>query len=316
MAKIVITEFMDEEAVAELRRSFDVVYDPVLVDRPTDLLAQAINAQALIVRNRTQVSAELLSHLPALRVVGRLGVGLDNIDLNATQARNITVIPATGANALAVAEYVITSALILLRGAFSSSAQVAQGLWPRAALSSGLEISTKQLGLIGFGSIGQLTAKLAQALGVSVVAYDPNIPSDSPVWVESNVQPVAFESLLANSDIISLHVPLDKATHHLISEKEFFLIKSTAVLINTARGGIVDENALAEALTSGRLAGAALDVFEQEPLPANSALAGVPNLLLTPHIAGVSRESNQRVSHLIATKVAEALLSEPSEQGL
>lgn len=316
MAKIVITEFMDEDAVAELRRSFDVVYDPVLVDHPADLLAQAINAQALIVRNRTQVSAELLSHLPALRVVGRLGVGLDNIDLNATQARNITVIPATGANALAVAEYVITSALILLRGAFSSSAQVAQGLWPRTALSSGLEISTKQLGLIGFGSIGQLTAKLAQALGVSVVAYDPNIPTDSPLWAESNVQPVTFESLLANSDIISLHVPLVEATHHLISKEEFSLIKSTAVLINTARGGIVDESALAEALTSGQLAGAALDVFEQEPLPGNSALAGVPNLLLTPHIAGVSRESNQRVSHLIATKVAEALLSEPLEQGL
>lgn len=316
MAKIVITEFMDEDAVAELRRSFDVVYDPVLVDRPADLLAQAINAQALIVRNRTQVSAELLSHLPALRVVGRLGVGLDNIDLNATQARNITVIPATGANALAVAEYVITSALILLRGAFLSSAQVAQGLWPRAALSSGLEISTKQLGLIGFGSIGQLTTKLAQALGVLVVAYDPNIPADNPIWVESNVQAVSFESLLTNSDIISLHVPLVKATHHLISKKEFSLIKSTAVLINTARGGIVDESALAEALTSGQLAGAALDVFEQEPLPANSALAGVPNLLLTPHIAGVSRESNQRVSHLIATKVAEALLSEQSEQGL
>ena len=316
MAKIVITEFMDEDAVAELHRSFDVVYDPVLVDRPADLRAQAMNAQALIVRNRTQVSAELLSHLPALRVVGRLGVGLDNIDLNATQTRNITVIPATGANALAVAEYVITSALILSRGAFSSSAQVAQGLWPRAALSSGLEISTKQLGLIGFGSIGQLTAKLAQTLGVSVVAYDPNIPADSPLWAESNVQPVTFESLLANSDIISLHVPLVETTHHLISKKEFSLIKSTAVLINTARGGIVDESALAEALTSGQLAGAALDVFEQEPLLGNSALAGVPNLLLTPHIAGVSRESNQRVSHLIATKVAEALLSEQSEQGL
>lgn len=316
MAKIVITEFMDEDAVAELRRSFDVVYDPVLVDRPADLLAQAINAQALIVRNRTQVSAELLSHLPALRVVGRLGVGLDNIDLKAAQTRNITVIPATGANALAVAEYVITSALILSRGAFSSSAQVAQGLWPRAALSSGLEINAKQLGLIGFGSIGQLTAKLAQALGVSVVAYDPNIPADSPLWAESNVQPVTFESLLANSDIISLHVPLVEATRHLISKEELSLIKSTAVLINTARGGIVDENALAAALTSGQLAGAALDVFEQEPLAANSALAGVPNLLLTPHIAGVSRESNQRVSHLIATKVAEALLSEQSEQGL
>lgn len=316
MAKIVITEFMDEAAVAELRRSFDVVYDPVLVDRPTDLLAQAINAQTLIVRNRTQVSAELLSHLPALCVVGRLGVGLDNIDLKAAQTRNITVIPATGANALAVAEYVITSALILSRGAFSSSAQVAQGLWPRAALSSGLEINAKQLGLIGFGSIGQLTAKLAQALGVSVVAYDPNIPADSLLWAQSNVQPVTFESLLANSDIISLHVPLVEATHHLISKEEFSLIKSTAVLINTARGGIVDESALAAALTSGQLAGAALDVFEQEPLPENSVLAGVPNLLLTPHIAGVSRESNQRVSHLIATKVTEALLSKPSEEGL
>lgn len=310
MAKIVITEFMDEQAVAELQRLFNVVYDPALVDHPDDLFRQAVDADVVIVRNRTQVSESFIAKLPALRIIGRLGVGLDNIDLKAAAARDIQVIPATGANALAVAEYVITSALILLRGTYSSTNAVISGNWPRNTLSSGREINKKQLGLVGFGSIGQLTAQLAQALGLSVVAYDPFINHAARIWAETGVKPVSLETLLAESDIISLHVPLVNETRHLINKSTLSLIKPNAVLINTSRGGIVEEEALASALKNQRLAGAALDVFEHEPLPASSVLTDVPNLLLTPHIAGVTYESNQRVSSLIAEKVIAILTSE------
>ena len=164
--RIVITEFMDEPAVAQFAARHDVLYDPVLVDDAPRLMREAASADAVVVRNRTQVRGELLAALVRCKVVGRLGVGLDNIDVAACEARGITVIPATGANALSVAEYVIGSAMLLLRSAYQSSADVAAGNWPRTALSNGREVSGKTLGLIGFGSIGQLTAKLADRKSV------------------------------------------------------------------------------------------------------------------------------------------------------
>jgi (S)-sulfolactate dehydrogenase len=313
--KIVIAEFMDEQSVDELRRRFDVAYDPKLVDRPQDLKGQLIDADALVVRNRTQVSADLLACAPRLRVVGRLGVGLDNIDVPACEARGVAVIPATGANALAVAEYVIATAMVLLRGAYLSTSAVAAGQWPRPQLSEGRECGGKTLGLVGFGGIGRLTARLAQSLGMRVVAHDPVLQADSPVWQQSGALCVDMDSLLGESDVVSLHVPLTSATRGLMNAGRIGAMKRGAVLINTARGGIVDEAALAEALRDGRLGGAALDVFEHEPLAAGSALAGVPNLILTPHIGGVTKESNERVSAMIAEQVAERLLgATPMEQ--
>jgi len=165
--KIVITEFMDERAVDQLRAKHEVDYDPALVDDPARLAERATSADALIVRNRTQVRDQLLAALARCKVVGRLGVGLDNIDVAGCEARGLRVIPATGANALSVAEYVVTSAMLLLRGAYASTAAVVQGRWPRAALSSGREVAGKTLGLIGFGSIGRLTAQLAKGLGLA-----------------------------------------------------------------------------------------------------------------------------------------------------
>jgi (S)-sulfolactate dehydrogenase len=306
--KIVISEFMDEKSVDDLRQRFKVFYGPELADRPQDLVRQLGDAQALVVRNRTQVTGELLAAAPRLRVVGRLGVGLDNIDVPACEARGVSVIPATGANALAVAEYVIASAMVLLRGAYLSTCSVAGGHWPRPLLSEGRETGGKTLGLVGFGGIGRLTARLAQALGMRVIAHDPVLGRDAPVWSETGVACVDLDSLLAGADVVSLHVPLTEATRGLMDAARIEAMKPRAVLINTARGGIVDEAALAQALRDGRLGGAALDVFEHEPLPANSVLAGVPNLILTPHIGGVTRESNERVSAMIAEQVAERLL--------
>jgi (S)-sulfolactate dehydrogenase len=305
--RVVITEFMDETAVAGLATKHDTFYDRSLVDRPDELKARVVAADALVVRNRTQVSAALLAGAPALKVVGRLGVGLDNIDVDACRARGIEVIPATGANALAVAEYVIGAAMLLLRGAYSSSPAVASGDWPRAALSSGRELSGKTLGIVGFGGIGRRVARLGRALGMRVIGSDPQVPSSSAVWRDEGAEGRELDALLAEADVVTLHVPLVDATRHLIDAARLARMKPDAMLINTARGGVVDEAAVAAALKSGRLGGAALDVFEQEPLAAGSPLAGCPNLLLTPHIAGVTAESNTRVSTLIAERVVAAL---------
>ena len=306
--RIVISEFMDEAAVSTLSARFAVLYDKTLVDRRDELRAQLRDAAALIVRNRTQVDPDLLAAAPDLRVVGRLGVGLDNIDTEACAARGIEVIPATGANAQAVAEYVIGTAMALLRTAYQSTAAVADGAWPRPALGEGREIAGKTLGVVGFGGIGRLTARLAAAVGMHVVGFDPQLGPASSVWAAHGTAPLSLSELLTQSDVVTLHVPLTRETRGLIDAARIAQMKPEAIVVNTARGGVVDEAALARALRAGRLGGAALDVFEREPLPAGSPFAGCPRLILTPHIAGVTRESNERVSSLIADKVAAALL--------
>ena len=307
MKKIVITEFMDEAAVASLRTAFNVVYDPKLVDDAARVMVEVPDADAVIVRNRTQIRGELLAACAQATVIGRLGVGLDNIDVAACEARGMQVIPATGANALAVAEYVIGTAMVLLRGVYLSSQAVASGQWPRAALSSGREISGTCLGLVGFGGIGRLTARLAQGLGMRVIAHDPMLAPGSPVWQETGVQCASLDELIAQADVISLHVPLTPGTANLLSAQRIAQMKRGAVVINTSRGGIADEAAVAAALRDGRLGGAAFDVFEPEPLGAGTPWEGCPNAILTPHVAGVTAESNVRVSTLIAAAVARAL---------
>src|ERR1700739_800075 len=180
---------MEEVAVASLRRRFDVLHDTGLAEHREALIAALDAADALIVRNRTRVDAELLDFAPRLRVVGRLGVGLDNIDIAACEARKIEVIPALGANALAVAEYVIGAAIVLLRGVYFATEAVASGEWPRAALGTRREIAGKTLGVVGFGSIGQLVGKLGRALGMTVTAFDAHIPASAVLWTEQHTTP-------------------------------------------------------------------------------------------------------------------------------
>ena len=307
MARIVITEFMDERAVAQLQAAHDVLYDAQLVDDAPRLLKEAATADAIVVRNRTQVRGDLLAALARCKVVGRLGVGLDNIDVPGCEQRGMRVIPASGANALSVAEYVVATAMLLLRGAYQSTAATADGKWPRNALSSGREIAGKTLGLIGFGSIGQLTARLGRGLGMQVIAFDAMMDADHPAFADSAVRCAGLDEVIGMADVISLHVPLVDSTRGLFDAGRIAAMKPGAVLINTARGGIVDEAALAASLKAGHLGGAAIDVFEAEPLPASPHFQGCPNLVLTPHIAGVSTESNERVSFLIAQKLLEAL---------
>jgi (S)-sulfolactate dehydrogenase len=306
MAEIVITEFMDESAVERLRSRQDTLYDPSLVDKPEELHAQVAGARALIVRNRTQVRGDLLGAAGRLSCVGRLGVGLDNIDVEACKARGIAVYPATGANDLSVAEYVLTSAMALLRGAYLATDAVAAGEWPRQLLI-GRELSGRTMGLIGFGSIAREVAWRSSALGMQVVAYDPHVDAGDPAW--RLARNVSLDGLLELSDVVSLHVPLTAATRHMMSRARIGAMRKGAVLINAARGGVVDEEALADALRSGPLGGAALDVFETEPLTAEAGakFMGLSNLILTPHIAGVTEESNVRVSDLIASTILSHL---------
>lgn len=309
MAEIVVSEFITPEALALLEAHHTVHYDPTLWERADDLAAAVVDARAIIVRNRTQVRGPVLDAAARLEAVGRLGVGLDNIDVAACEARGIKVLPAQGANAAAVAEYVIGAALFLLRGAFDATPRLTAGEWPREQLI-GRQLEGKQLGLLGFGAIGRAVAARARVFGMDIAAYDPGIPHDAPRW-QSEARRATFEDLLATSDIISLHLPLNDETRGLLGEAALARMKASAILINTARGGIVDERALAAALREGRLAGAALDVFETEPIDATTAglFSGLKNLILTPHIAGVTKESNARVSEVTARNVLDALAS-------
>ncbi len=304
---ILVTEFMDEAALEDFGSGFNLDYQPKLVDNRPSLLAQMAEIDAIIVRNRTQVDAGLLAAAPRLKAVGRLGVGLDNIDVQACQEKGIAVLPATGANAISVAEYVIGTALSLTRGAFTSNDEMIAGGWPRALLGNGGEIYGRKLGLLGFGTIAQEVAKRATALGMRILAYDPYLSADHAAW--SGVENSSVDEVLRSSDVISLHVPLTNETRNMIGAVQFQAMKSNAVLINTARGGIVDEQALVSALKTKTIAGAALDVFEQEPLneAAGAKFADCPNLVITPHIAGVTAEGNKRVSILTVANVKAAL---------
>ncbi len=303
---ILITEFMDEAAVDALSRVHNTVFDPSLADNQPKIPTMLANIKALIVRNRTQVTADLLEAAPELLCVGRLGVGLDNIDQQACARQGVTVYPASGANNLSVAEYVITSAMLLLRNAYLAGNKMLAGNWPRQACV-GREISGKTLGLVGFGAIARQTAEMASAMGMKIVACDPFLAAEHVAWTRA--EKMELEQLLAVSDVVSLHTPLTAETVHMINSDRLKLMKADGILINAARGGVVDQEALGDALSSGKLGGAALDVFESEPLTKEAAarFSGMNNVLLTPHIAGVTVESNQRVSALISEKVLQHL---------
>jgi (S)-sulfolactate dehydrogenase len=234
-------------------------------------------------------------------------VGLDNIDLDGCVGAGVTVIPAVGANAVSVAEYVIGAMLVLVRGVYDMTPSMVAGEWPRQGHAFGHELSGKTLGLVGLGSIARQVAMRAVVFGMRIVAFDPFLPDGDTAW--GTVGKVNLETLLSTSDVVSLHVPLGEGTRNLIDAAALALMRPTAVLVNTSRGGIVDETALAAALRHGSIAGAALDVFATEPLGPKPAatFAGVPNLLLTPHLAGNTEEAVDRVASMIVAAVEEAL---------
>jgi (S)-sulfolactate dehydrogenase len=307
VSTILVSEYLPDEYVELLRTRHEVMYDPDLCTDRGRLLDKMASVEAIFIRNRTRIDGELIAAGPDLKVVGRLGVGLDNIDMSVCEQSGVRVISAVGANAVSVAEYVIGAMLVLVRGVYGMSPSMVAGEWPRQGHAFGFELMGKTIGLVGFGSIAREVATRAAALGMEVTAHDPFLSDDDPVW--RTVRSADMETLLTSADVISLHVPLTDETRNLIDSGVLGQMRPTAVLINTSRGGMVDETALAEALLEGRLGGAALDVFAAEPLGPEPAavFAGIPNLLLTPHVAGNTRESVDRVARMIVEKVLEEL---------
>ena len=303
MSTILISEFITSQALDSLRSVHQVVYEPELHQDREALIAAMQNIDALIVRNLTQVNEEILRGSSNLKVVGRLGVGLENIDLPACAKRNIKVIPATGANAESVAEYVVGAAVALTRGFIPATMATLKGEWPRPRFSGYHEFLGQTLGIVGFGSIGRVVAKKAHAFGLQCVAYDPMLSGDSIALDGFSVPLLQLNNLLSQSDAVTLHLPYLPETKNLLNAVTLDQMKKGACLINTSRGGIVDEIALADRLRSGRIGGAAIDVFSAEPAKDLSHFTGIENLILTPHIAGVTYESNERVSQMIADEV-------------
>jgi len=307
VAQAVVTEMMGDVGLTLLREQLQVHYDPTLgtSDRLADEVAQA---DVLIVRNQTRVSRELLARAPKLQVIGRLGVGLDNIDLVAARDRKVPVITAKNANAVAVAEYVFAAMLMTARPIAEATADVRTGGWDRSAFG-GSELSHKTLGLLGVGEIGTRIALRAQAFGMKVIAYDPYVMPYDLAAVDGGVELTTLEAVCAQSHFISLHVPLTAQTRHMIGAAQLATMRSDAVVINTARGGVIEEAALFAALASGMLRGAVLDVLEQEP---PTLVPSVRGLYLTPHVAGLTQEAQRRTSELVAREVLRALMGQAS----
>jgi len=305
--KIVIPEKILPKSLDQLRAAnHEIIYDPQLVDDQKRLLEVAHDADAIIVRRLTQVKGKLLDSMVNCKAVGRLGVGLDNIDISICHARGIEVIPAIGANARSVAEYVIATSMMLMRTAYLSTHEVINGQWPKERIDQGKEVLGSVLGIVGFGSIGQITADLALKMGFRVVANTYRKSSiDQPII--DGVTYATLEELITISDVVSLHLPYTAESKNLFNKSTIAKMKPCAILINTARGGIVDDDALIDAILRGHLSGAAIDVFENEPLAISPKYNNIPNLILTPHIAGITQQSEKRVNKLVVERLLEVL---------
>jgi phosphoglycerate dehydrogenase-like enzyme len=255
------------------------------------------------------VSAEIMDRLPDLKVIGRYGIGVDNIDMRHAEERDIAVVSAPGFCAREVADHTMAMLLTSARRLPFLNTAILRGEWPRVEASPMPALYSQTLGLLGFGEIGRQVAARARSFGLTVAACDPVV--DPAAMREAEVTPMRFEELLARADYLSLHLPLIPATRHVIGRAELAAMKPSATIINTSRGPLIDEEALADALQSGKLRYAALDVFETEPLPSRSPLAQLPNVLLTPHVAGLSDDGQELCRRIVATGVANVIAALP-----
>ncbi|CAN5767687.1 hypothetical protein BH23DEI1_BH23DEI1_10060 [soil metagenome] len=309
MATVVVSEWIDSAAEARLRAVHRVVGHPALHADRAELFAVLADAGGWLVRNQTLVDRDAIEAAPHLRVVGRVGVGLDTIDVAALRERGVVVSWAPGTNAVSVAEYVMGAMLAHARRFAAASEHVHAGGWDRQAFM-GRELHGRTLGIVGLGDIGARLARRARAFGMRVLASDPAVHDASAAVQEYDVELVDLDTLLAGSDVVSLHAPLVAATRNLVGAEALERMRPTALLVNTARGGLVDEAALARALRAGTIGGAVLDVRATEPPGRDDALAGCPNLILTPHVAGVTIDSNTRASHHAVDEVLRVLRGE------
>ncbi|MCM3761854.1 hydroxyacid dehydrogenase [Alkalihalobacillus oceani] len=307
--KVLIAEMIWQVGIDKLLAVADVEYDPTLWKNRELLLERVKDVNALIVRNQTKVDKELLRAGKKIQVIGRLGVGLDNIDVGEAKKLEKKIVYARNANAISVAEYVIGAMLDANRTLAKASESVKNGNWDRKHFT-GEELYGKTIGLLGVGEIAQRVARRATAFGMNVLGCDPYFtPYDFPI-AECGVQLTSFDNLLAQSDFLSIHVPLTPATTCLFTYSQFSQMKKTAYLINTSRGGIINETDLYRALLDHELAGAYLDVLEEEPPQHTNRLLTLKNAIITPHIAGLTEESQDRTSVLVAEEVINVLHGE------
>ena len=297
----VVAEPIAESGLELLRAACDVSE----LEAGADLAGALAGAEALVVRSATRVDADLIASAPSLRVIGRAGVGVDNVDVAAATAAGIVVCNAPEANVVSAAEHALALLLALARNISVAERSLREGAWERERFA-GVELADKTLALLGFGRIGRLVASRARALGMRTVAYDPFVTAERIAELGAE-QAETIEAALEQADVVSLHLPVTPETRGLSDSTRLALLRPGALLVNAARGALIDEEALVAALRSGRLAGAALDVFAKEPLPADSPLRDAPNLLLTPHLAGSTHEAQDRAGVVVAEQVVAAL---------
>ncbi|MDC0161594.1 hydroxyacid dehydrogenase [bacterium] len=302
--KILITEFMEDKSVEMLKSNFDVTVDTNLSVNQNELKKIIGNFDILIVRNKTQVNKEILENAMNLKFIGRLGVGLDNIDTEYCKNNNIHVQPATGMNADSVAEYVINTSLSLLKNIPLMHQETSQGNWPRTSISS-RELKGKIFGLMGFGLIAKKVSTLATIFNAQIIAYDPFI--DSSIAGEFNVKLVDINEIFERADIISIHLPLTPTTKNLLNYEAFKIMRKQPIIINSSRGSIINEEELLKAYDEKLISGFGIDVYETEPVQKNflNSIKNNTNCILTPHVAGVTEESNIRVSDFITKSVIQ-----------
>ena len=304
MTKILITEFINQNSLENLNKKFDVNYDEKLCEDGKEIIKIIRDYDGLIVRNKTQVNSDILKNAFKLKFIGRLGVGLDNIDTEYCKNKNIHVQPATGMNADSVAEYVVSSSMFLIKKIPMFHNGTIKGEWPRTTIKS-TEIKQKNLGIIGFGTIGKKVAEYSLKNGLKILAYDPYISELNDKEIDAKLS--SLNEIYEKSDIISIHLPLTDETKNMINKSSFSQMKNKPIIINTSRGSIINESDLIEAYNKNNISGFALDVFEKEPIESefyNKIKPGM-NCILTPHISGVTTESNIRVSDFIVKKITD-----------
>ncbi len=305
MPDVLITENILGAEMNALRAQFDCTFEPDLWQRPAALQAIIGNYQALIVRNQTQVTRAVIAAGTKLQIIGRAGVGLDNVNLPAATEHGIVVAFTPEQNANSVAELTIGLILSLARKIPAADRDTKAGGWKRQQFT-GSEILGKTLGLVGFGRIGASTANKARALGMDIIAYDPFVDAESLKAMEVRAEMTSLEAVLQRADFVSCHLPALKSTMNFFADDKFALMKPSAYFINTSRGEVINEDALLRALQDHKIAGAALDVRAQEP-PEASPLTGLDNVILLPHIGAFTQEGQARVVTAVCKDIAAVL---------
>ena len=301
---ILISEDVWGAPFEELGGKLPIHRDDSLWNNPDEFKKQLATATALVVRNRTQVTADVIASAPHLKIIARAGVGLDNIDVKAADSAGVVVAAGLGANAVSVAELTLGLALALMRTIPAHDVATRDGKWVR---TPGRELSGLTWGLLGCGATGLATATLLKGFGTKVLGYDPFVKSDDPRLVERNITLSTFDDVLKNSDVVSIHMPSTPETNGSINSASLAMMKKGSFLINVGRGEVINESDLINALKNGPLAAAGLDVRAQEP-PVVGELEKLPNLILTPHVAGITAESQLRINQILVSNI-ELVLS-------